>query len=150
RSLHPFPTRRSSDLIASYEGNANFAGSASAGTPHTVNAAGTTTSITDQTPNPSTVGQAVSFSFTVTANAPGSGTPTGTVTVSDGPQSCSASVVVGSCSIAFSSTGERTVTASYAADGNFASSTSVGVTHTVNAAGTATTITGHKTGRADV
>src|SRR2546426_7888578 len=48
--------------------------------------------ITGQTPNPSTVGQAVDFTFAVTATAPGSGTPTGTVTESDGTQSCSATV----------------------------------------------------------
>jgi len=83
----------------------------------------------------------VSFSFSVVANAPGSGTPTGTVTVSDGTQNCSASVALGSCSIAFSSAGGRSVTASYAGDGNFAASASTGVSQTVNAAGTTTTIT---------
>jgi len=127
-------------LIATYAGSANFAGSASTGTAHAVNAAATTTSITGQTPNPSTVGQAVSFAFAVTANPPGSGTPTGTVTVSDGTQSCNASVAVGSCSIAFSSAGARNVTAAYAGDGNFAAGTSAGVAHTVGAAGTTTTI----------
>src|SRR5439155_309503 len=129
-------------LVATYAGDANFATSASAGTAHTVNTAATTTAITGQTPNPSTLGQPVSFTFTVTATAPGSGTPTGTVTVTDGTQSCSASVAVGSCSITFGSAGGRTVTAGYAGDGNFAASTSAGVTQTVGAAGTTTTITG--------
>src|SRR2546422_2232871 len=82
-------------LTATYAGDANFAGSTSAGASHTVNAAGTTTTITAHTPNPSAVGQAVSFTFTVVANAPGSGTPSGNVTVSDGTQSCSASVAAG-------------------------------------------------------
>jgi hypothetical protein len=141
-SLTP-TTAGAKTLVATYAGNTNFAGSASTGTAHAVNAAGTTSTISGQTPNPSAVGEAVSFSFTVVANAPGSGTPTGTVTVSDGTQSCGASVAGGSCSIAFSSTGGRTVTASYPGDGTFASSTSVGVTHTVNVAGTTTTITGH-------
>src|SRR3989442_14098271 len=99
--------------------------------------------IVGQSPNPSSVRHAVSFTFTVAATAPGSGTPTGTVTVSDGTQTCSASVTAGSCSITFSSAGGRTVTAGYAGDGNFAVSTSAGVTQTVNAAGTTTTITGH-------
>src|SRR5207249_3814229 len=103
-------TAGSKTLTATYGGDANFAGSTSAGASHTVNAAGTTTTITAHTPNPSAVGQAVSFSFTVSASAPGSGTPTGTVTVSDGTQSCSASVATGSCSIAFSSAGARNVT----------------------------------------
>src|SRR5206468_8055260 len=106
-------------LTATYGGDANFAGSTSAGASHTVNAAGTTTAITAHTPDPSAVGQAVNFTFTVVANAPGSGTPTGNVTVSDGTQSCSASVGTGSCSIAFSSAGARNVTATYPGDGNF-------------------------------
>jgi hypothetical protein len=130
-------------LTATYAGDAGFAGSVSSGVGHTVNAASTMTAITSQSANPSTVGQAVSFTFTVATNAPGSGTPTGNVTVSDGTQSCNATVAVGSCSIAFSSTGSRTVTAVYAGDGNFATSTSAGVTQTVTPASTTTTITGH-------
>src|SRR4029077_3660302 len=47
----------------------------------------------------------------------------------------------GSCNISFSSAGGRTVTATYATDGNFAGSTSAGVGHTVNPASTTTTIT---------
>src|SRR2546426_6993148 len=108
-----------------------------------VNAAGTTTTITAHTPDPSVVGQAVSFTFTVVPNAPGGGTPTGTVTVSDGTQSCSASVAAGSCSIAFSSAGARNVTATYPGDGNFATSTSTVVSQTVGAASTTTAITTH-------
>src|SRR5207249_2339845 len=111
--------------------------------PHTVNPAGTTSTITGHTPDPSAVGQAVSFTFTVVANAPGSGTPTGTVTVSDGTQSCGASVATGSCSIAFGSAGARNVTATYPGDGNFATSTSTAVSHTVGAASTTTAITTH-------
>src|SRR5437762_12813248 len=77
-------TAGSKTLTATYGGDANFAGSTSAGASHTVNAAGTTTAITAHTPDPSAVGQAVNFTFTVVANAPGSGTPTGTLTVSSG------------------------------------------------------------------
>src|SRR5207245_4196027 len=76
-------------------------------------------------------------------NAPGSGTPTGNVTVSDGTQSCSASVAAGSCSIGFSSAGGRNVTATYPGDGNFATSTSTAVSQTVGAARTTTAITTH-------
>src|SRR5439155_24082825 len=111
-------------VTATYAGDATFTGSVSSGLPHTVNAAGTTTTITGHTPDPSAVGQAVSFAFTVAPNAPGSGTPTGNVTVSDGTQSCSASVAAASCTIAFSSAGARNVTATYPGDGNFATSTS--------------------------
>jgi len=106
-----------------------------------VGAAGTTTTITNHSPDPSALGQAVTFNYTVVTNAPGSGTPTGSVTVSDGTQSCTASVAAGGCGIAFNSAGGRTVTASYAGDGNFAVSASTGVSQTVNTASTTTSIT---------
>src|ERR1051325_5713401 len=138
-----FTTAGAKTLTAAYGGDGSFAGSTSTGVGHTVNPAATTTAITGQTPNPSAVGQAVSFTFTVAANAPGSGTPTGTVTVSDGTESCNASVAVGSCSIAFNSAGAPSVTAAYAGDANYATSTSAPVTHTVGAASTTTAITGH-------
>src|SRR5207247_6919034 len=122
-------------LTATYAGDGTFAGSSSAGTAHTVTAAGTTTTITAHTPNPSAVGQAVSFTFTVVPNAPGSGTPSGTVTVGDGTQSCSASVATGSCSITFNSAGGQSGRATCSGDGNFATSTATGVRQTVGAAG---------------
>jgi Big-like domain-containing protein len=62
------------------------------------------------------------------------------VIVSDGTQTCNASVAVGSCSIAFTSAVGRTMTAAYAGDGNFAASTSLGVGQTVNPGSTTTTI----------
>src|SRR5207247_9752957 len=84
--------------------------------------------------SPSAVGQVVNFTFTVVANAPGSGTPTGNVTISDGTQSCSASVGTGSCSIAFSSAGARNVTATYPGDGELATDTPTPVGLTVGPA----------------
>jgi Bacterial Ig-like domain (group 3) len=138
-----FGTSGGRTLTATYAGDANFAGSTSVGAIQTVNMASTTTTITANTPNPSAVGQAVSFTYTVVANAPGSGTPTGTVTVSDGTQSCSATVGAGSCTIAFTSAGPRSVTASYATDGNYASSTSASVSQSVSAASTTSAITNH-------
>src|SRR2546423_7996425 len=103
----------SKTLTATYGGDLNFAGSTSAGASHTVTAAGTTTTITGHTPDPSAVGQAVSFAFTVVANAPGGGTPTGNVTVSDGTQSCSASGTTGSCRIAVGPAGGDHATGRY-------------------------------------
>src|SRR5581483_9963775 len=66
-------------LTATYAGDANFNGSASAAASHTVDKASTTTTITSDTPDPSVVGQAVTVAFSVTVNAPGTGTPTGNV-----------------------------------------------------------------------
>jgi len=79
--------------------------------------ASSSTAITSDDPDPSTVGQAVTVEFRVTSDA---GTPTGTVTItSDGGESCSASVADGSCAITFTSPGDRTLTASYGGDGTF-------------------------------
>ena len=85
--------------------------------PINLRLAKSSTVITADDPDPSTVGQAVTVEFRVTSDA---GTPTGTVTVtSDGGESCSASVAQGSCAITFTSPGDRTLTASYGGDGTF-------------------------------
>src|SRR5690606_11040760 len=74
-------------VTATYGGDASFLGS-SANTAHTVNQAGTVTSITADTPDPSSVGAAYTVNFSVAVTAPGVGTPTGNVTVTDGTDSC--------------------------------------------------------------
>lgn len=93
-----------------------------------------TVSITSNTPNPSSPQQAVTIN--VTAAGPGAG-PTGSVTVSASTrESCTATLNssshTGSCSITFSNTGNRTLTASYGGDSNFNSSTSSGVSQSVS------------------
>src|SRR5207302_7275394 len=105
-----------------------------------VGAASTTTAITTHTPNPSVVGQGIAVAFTVTS---GGGTPTGNVTVSDGTANCTGTVVAGNCTLTPTSAGAKSLVATYAGDANFAGSTSAGASHTVNAAGTTTTTTGH-------
>jgi CSLREA domain-containing protein len=119
-------------LTATYAGDTNFNGSVSAGAGHLVNQAATTTTITADTPDPSTVGQAVTVNFTVTVNAPGSGTPTGNVTVSDGVNNCVGTVAAGTCNVTLTTSGARTLTATYAGDTSFAGSASAGVPHQVN------------------
>ena len=128
-------------LTATYAGDGNFATS-SGTTSHQVNAAATATTITGDTPDPSTVNVAYTVSFAVTATAPGAGTPTGNVTVSDGAATCIATVAVGNCTLTSTTTGAKTLTATYAGDANFTASISAGATHTVLAAGSATAITG--------
>lgn len=96
-----------------------------------VNKAGTTVAITADTPDPSTAGQAITVNYNVTVNAPGAGTPTGNVTVSDGVDTCTAAVAAGSCTISLSTTGARTLTATYVGDANFNGS-AVDVSHQVN------------------
>jgi hypothetical protein len=55
----------------------------------------------------------------VTINPPGAGTPTGTVIVRAGAESCSAPAGAGMCSLTFTTSGTRTLTATYIGDGNF-------------------------------
>ena len=58
--------------------------------------------------------------------------PTGNVTVSDGVDSCTGTVAAGTCNITLTTTGARTLTATYAGDTNFNGSSSSGIAHTVN------------------
>ena len=114
--------------------------------PFDVAQAGTTTDITSKSPGGNSVfGQAVTFNYDVSVSAPGAGNLTGTVTVSDGTDGCTGSVNAstgaGSCQIHFSTTGTRTVTATYGDDANFSGSTSAGFNHTVVKANTQLTIT---------
>jgi hypothetical protein len=91
----------------------------------------TTTTITSTSPNPSVPGQAVTINYTVTVDAPGSGTPTGNVTVTDGIDSCTATVAAGSCPITFTTSGPHLLIATYAGDANFTTSTSAPFVHNV-------------------
>lgn len=134
-------TGGSRTLTATYAGDTTFNGSTLAGEPHTVSGGSTTTTtITADTPDPSVVGQAVTIQFSV-APTTGTDTPTGNVTVSDGTISCTASVAAGQCSLTFSSAGARSLTAIYAGDSPFQTSTSAIESHQVNKADTTTTIT---------
>ena len=85
--------------------------------------------ITSDDPDPSIVGQAVVVSYSVTST---SGTPTGNVTVSDGVDSCVATIEAGACTLTPTTAGAKTLTATYAGDANFSGSTSAGVAHAVN------------------
>jgi large repetitive protein len=138
-----FTSAGSKSITATYQGDANYnASPASAGASHTVNKANTTAAITSDSPDPSVVGQPVVINFTVAVTSPGAGTPTGNVMVSDGTDSCTATVAAGTCSITFNTAGPRTLTATYQGDANFnASAASPGQPHTVNKAATTTMIT---------
>jgi hypothetical protein len=135
-----FTSTGAKSLTATYAGDSTFTGSTSAAESHTVNRADTVTTITSDTPDPSAGGQGVSVHFTVTVSSPGAGTPTGNVTVSDGVNSCTGTVASGQCSIALTTNGARTLTATYAGDSNFNGSTSAGEPHTVDAIAPGVTI----------
>jgi CSLREA domain-containing protein len=129
-SLNSFPVGTYSDLTAIYGGDSTHA--ASQGTTSlTVNQANTTTTLTSDNPDPSAVNGVVTVSYGVAVTALGAGTPTGNVTVSDGVDNCVGSVAAGGCAITLHSVGPRTLTASYAGDGNFTGSMSTDETHLV-------------------
>ena len=133
-----FATTGNHSLTATYAGDSTFDGSTSIAEGHTVYVADTTTTITSHSPDPSVVGQSVTVQYDVTALA---STPTGNVTVSDGTDSCTASVADGECSLAFTSAGIKSLTATYGGDGTFIGSSSAPAAHTVVPADTTTTIT---------
>jgi len=113
--------------------------------PIELQAIGTTTTITGDTPDPSGAGGTVTVSFRVASDGP---IPTGPVTVSDGVQTCTGTLSngAGSCTLDLTTVGSRTLTATYnGAPGLNGSSDTEG--HTVTAvappppAATTTTIT---------
>lgn len=125
-------------LTATYQGDANYT-TASDTEAHTVNGATPTVAITSDTPDPSAVGQSYTVSFTVSGSV---GTPTGEVTVSDGASSCNGSLSAGSgsCALASTTTGSKTLTASYAGDAAYTSGSDTEA-HTVSKATPSVSIT---------
>jgi hypothetical protein len=127
-------------IVATYAGDANFNTSPSAGTPHTVSKASTTTTITSDLSTPTNAAQAYTVAYTVAIVSPGAGTATGNVTVSDGTSTCTGTVAAGSCSLTSATAGAKTIVATYAGDTNFNTSASAGTPHTVNVANSTTTL----------
>jgi hypothetical protein len=94
----------------------------------TVTQAPSSTTITSASPNPAALGNQVLVSYGVGGVA-GGVSPTGIVTVkANTGENCSALVSAGTCSLIFTTSGTRTVTASYSGDSNYlASSTTTSV-----------------------
>jgi LPXTG-site transpeptidase (sortase) family protein len=102
----------------------------------------TAATITSDTGDPSVVGQGYPIGVSVVDTSGGS-TPTGTVTVDDGDgNDCTATLAggSGSCTLTSTSSGVKTVTATYNGDSTHATSSGTEA-HTVNSADTTTTIT---------
>jgi hypothetical protein len=111
-------------ITASYSGNATFNPS-SGSTPFTVSKANSQTALT-ASPNPSNVGQPVTFTATITAVPPGSGTPGGMVTFLDNGAPIGTATLSGGVATFTTSTlsaGTHPITTSYGGDGNFNGST---------------------------
>jgi hypothetical protein len=130
-------------IVATYAGDANDDGSASAAFPLTVVLA-TTQTVVASTPNPALVLATITFTATVTGNG---GTPTGSVNFLAGATSMGAANLVasgtpGTATATFTDSGlpagSYQITASYAGDTNDSPSTSAAMTQTV---GTIPTVT---------
>jgi uncharacterized repeat protein (TIGR01451 family) len=122
-------------ITAVYSGDANFTTSTSPVLTQTVNRAPTTTSVvTSQTPV--NFGTAVTFTATVAVAAPGAGTSTGTVNFFDGAANIGTGTLNASLQATLTTstlpTGNRSITAVYAGDTNFDTSTSPAITQVVN------------------
>jgi hypothetical protein len=127
-------------ITASYGGDSNFTGSTSSILAQVVNKANTSTAVTSNA-NPSTFGQAVTFTAAVTSTG---GTPTGSVTFSDSGNPLGSSALNGSGQASFTTSslagGAHVISATYGGDSNFSSSSSSNLGQNVNPAGTNTTL----------
>lgn len=119
-------------LVATYAtADNNFGPSVSAPVPHQVNRAATVASLTSDGPDPSVVNQPYSVSFSIGVVAPGAGTASGTVTVSDGSDSCLATLPATLCQLTSTTVGAKLLTATYNGDSNFLASVSSTASHVV-------------------
>jgi len=127
---------------AIYSGGPGFIASSSPAVTQTVGA-GTTSTILLSSSNISVTGQAVTLTATVSPNAPAAGVPTGTVTFANGVPLGTVPLVNGSASLTVSTlaAGPDLLTAEYGGDVNFAASTSLVLTQTVNQGSTSTSLT---------
>ncbi len=117
-------------ITATYPGDNNFNTSSSSTVTETVARAATGTALL-ASPNPSVLSQQVTFTATVGVTAPGSGTPTGTVTFTEGGTtlgtgtlSTAGGVTTATFATSSLAVGNHSITATYAGDGNFNTSTS--------------------------
>jgi hypothetical protein len=130
-------------ITAQYLGDTNFTGSTSSQFSQVVNQAATATALAAG-PNPSTFGDPVTLTATVTVVAPGAGSPTGSVEFFDGANPIGITGLSGNQATMTTTTlavGVHTLTAQYLGDGNFAVSTSDGVSMTINPATSSRTTT---------
>src|SRR5436309_3526137 len=127
-------------ITASYGGESYFTHNTSAALTQTVNKFSTSTALT-LSPNTTAFGQPVTITAGVTSSA---GVPAGTVTFYDGATALGTGSVNSSGQATLSTSsltaGSHSITASYAGNSNFASSTSAALTQTVNKANTTTAI----------
>lgn len=126
-------------ITASYVGDSNVNGSASTAITQTVNPSPTSVTLTSSA-NPSTYGQNVTFA--ATAQAAFGTTPPSSISFYDGTTLLGTfnATTATQITISYLTGGTHSITAQYAGNSNFASSTSAVFTQTVNPANTTTTV----------
>lgn len=124
-------------IVAEYQGDANNLASTSTLT-QVVNVAATTLSL--DAPASLALGQSAMVTAHLAVTAPGAGTPSGNIVVSDGSASCTIALPAANCSLQPTSAGAKTLTATYAGDGNFGASTATAAL-TVTTAASGVTLT---------
>jgi hypothetical protein len=135
-------TAGSHTITAHYNGSTKYASSSSTALTQTVNKVGTTTTITNASPNPSTYGQPVTFTATVSTTA---GSASGNVEFKAGTLRLgSGTLSGGSASYTTTATqipgGQDAITAVYSGDANHAASPSTAYPQTVNKEATTTVV----------
>jgi hypothetical protein len=113
-------------ITASYAGDSNFASSTSTALSQTVNQ-GTAMATITASPSPGILGQPLTLTVIVTPVVPATGTPTGTVNFLDGTTALGSGTLSGGQATFTTSsltTGSHSITANYAGDTNFVTSTS--------------------------
>ncbi|GGO81908.1 hypothetical protein GCM10012280_07290 [Wenjunlia tyrosinilytica] len=111
-------------VTASYSGDGDFAASSGTTAQRVEVSVSTTSTTVTSAPDPSVVGQAVTFTATVVSVPPASGTPTGTVTFEfgDGTAPVTSSLIGGTATATHSYTASGnpySVTAGYSGDADF-------------------------------
>jgi Bacterial Ig-like domain (group 3) len=125
-------TAGSHSITVVYAGDINYTGVTSPALTQIVNQAAATTSALSSSRNPSEVGQAVTFTATVTS---GVGTPGGTVTFNDGGAGLGSGTLAGGIATLTVTTltrGSHSITAVYAGNANFITSTSAALIQAVD------------------
>jgi len=135
-------TGGSHTITATYVGDANYATSTSPALTQVVNAIATATSVVSSL-NPSTPGASVTF--TATVNVEGAIALTGNVSFFDGATLLGSTAITANKTATFTTStlaaGSHTITATYAGDANYVTSTSQAVTQVVNTVATTTAVT---------
>jgi len=129
------------NIIATFGGNTNYAGSASSPLLETIALAATSTTLASSL-TPSIAGKPVTLTATVAGNG---GTPTGTITFMDGATSIGTGTLnaqgIATLTLSTLAVGQHTLTAVYSGDAKDSASTSTGLLQTVQAATTSVALT---------